>query len=57
MLVRVVTVAEEHPRSIRHRADPLRRNLVHNRPLHYPANGHVVQGLRTRFLGDLGQYS
>ena len=40
VLVRVVAVAEEHPRRVRHRADPLRRSLVRrNRLLHYQANG------------------
>ena len=28
VLVRVVTVAEEHPRRVRHRADPLRRRVT-----------------------------
>ena len=32
MLVRVMTVAEEHPWRIRHRADPLRRSLVRPQP-------------------------
>ena len=35
MLVRVVTIANEHPWRVRHRADLLHRSLVRNPPLHY----------------------
>jgi hypothetical protein len=45
VLGRVVAVTEEHPRCVRHRANPLRRSLVESasRLLHYQAYGLDVQ--------------